>query len=271
MNIKQIHHENYRDVVLELLEQQKESIEHLFKAVTQKTDAGQNEVVEFFLYKLKWIYSDENVTIRELKERLNETFLLYQTLLARQYEDTTVDLEKCAAVIFLKRKYEKECHEILCREKEFATLIRNCNKYRYDDKVFSESISKSKIFSKREIEVPLLEMIRTGVIEDDFSMYFYSYPKNCYIKTFVEKEVFDALIHNKKEFFDNREENEDKIQYVIEEKSEKLLMKHFKNTCQMNSPCLSFQVKYFFHMSLIDFQHKKNWLCNYFMRRHKNL
>ena len=228
LNIKQIHHENYRDVVLGLLEQEKESIEHLFKTVIPKTDTGQKTVVEFFLYKLKWIYSDENVTIRELKERLNETFLLYQTLLARQYEETTVDLGKCAAVIFLKRKYEKEYHEILGREKEFATLIRNCNKHRYDDTILNKTISESNIFKDKKIEAPLSEMIRTGIIEDDFSMYFYSYPKNSYIKNLVEKEVFDALIHGNRAFLENREEN-DKIRYVIEEKSGKVIDEAVQN------------------------------------------
>lgn len=257
LNIKQIHHENYRDVVLELLEQEKESIEHLFKAVTQKTDVGQNEIVEIFLYKLKWIYSDENVTIRELKERLNETFLLYQTLLARQYEDTTVDLEKCAAVIFLKRKYEKEYHEILSKEKDFATLIRNCNKHRYDDTELSKSISESKFFSKKEIEASLLEMIRDGVIEDDFSMYFYSYPKNCYIKTFVEKEVFDALIHNKNEFFDNREENEEKIRYVIEEKSGKVIDEAFQKYLSNEFPLFIFSSEILFSYVINRFSTQK--------------
>ena len=98
LNIKPIHCETYFDVVKDLLLQKE-------KQLTIEFSHYKKDLISTILKDLSWLYEDEHLTIRELKERLNESFLLYQTLRSRDYKSSSVELKKAAAVTFLKRKY----------------------------------------------------------------------------------------------------------------------------------------------------------------------
>lgn len=251
-SIKTIHNENYRAVVQELLNQEKDSICLFGKRILGNTIKDET-IILTFLNELKWIYNDENLTIREIKERLNETFLLYQTLFERQYENPSVELRKCASVIFLKRKYEKEYNLILRHELDFAKLIRKCNK----DKNCLDSEFASAVFLESiefELKNILKKMILDDVIEDDFSMYFYSYPKGSYIKSVSEKEVFDALIHDNDVFYWD-EDYEEKIDEAVNKKQGKVIDEAFEKYLSDSVPSIIYQNQTLF--SYIVNNHRK--------------
>ncbi len=252
LSIKQIHNENYRDIVENLLEQEKQAIIALNKKCNNEITNEKN-LIKKVVAELKWIYFDENLTIREIKERLNETFLLYQTLLHRNYENPSIQLQKCAAVVYLKRKYSEEYDELLTKEKEFAKLIRECNKV-IDEK------EKEKIFSenKEELTIPndLKQMIFSGDIEDDFSMYFYNYPKNSYVKNSKEKELFDALIHDDESFID-KEDSAEIIQEIIERKNGKVIDEAFDKYLQETLPEIVFHNESLFCYTIKRFKRKQ--------------
>lgn len=214
LHIKSIHCENYYDVVKDLLEQNEKNLQKVF------SEYGEDFISEI-LNKLKWLYQDENLTIRELKDRLNETFLLYQTLHARDYKNSSVDLKKAAAVTFLKRKYPDYYYKILANEHKFAELIRDCYKICDKNKVseklttFFDSIfeSKEKLSLDSIFSDTLSEMLAQNLIDDDFALYLYNYPRHSYIKTLDEKELFNSITLNNKNFLtiDNCNEKLEKI------------------------------------------------------------
>lgn len=251
-NIKTIHNENYRAVVQELLNQEKDSICLLGRKILGDSIKDES-IISTFLNELKWIYSDENLTIREIKERLNETFSLYQTLFERKFENPSVELRKCAAVVFLKRKYEKEYNLILSNELAFAEFIRKCKK----DKNCLDSEIKSAVFldSMEFVLTNILkEMILNDVIEDDFSMYFYSYPKGSYIKSVSEKEVFDALIHDNEVFYWN-DDFEEKIDETVNRKQGKAIDEAFEKYLSDSVPSMIYKNQTLF--SYIVNNHRK--------------
>lgn len=270
LNIKQIHNENYREVVSELLEQEKEPI-CLLENKIQNHKKSEKEILANTLSDLKWIYSDENVTIRELKERLNESFLLYQTLLERNYENPSIELKKCAAVTFLKRKFEKDYNEILLNEKSFAQLIRDCNKS--DDKdEMSNIITKSTIFkdtTSNQIKTTIKEMIISRVIEDDFSMYLYSYPKHSYIKSAAEKELFDALIHDDLDYLADKS-TADNIKYIINEKSGKIIDEAINKYLQASVPNIIYENESLFKYVIEKFTQQKSTIFNRLLNEIEN-
>ena len=252
LSIKQIHNENYRDIVENLLEQEKQAIIALNKKCNNEI-TNENNLIKKVVAELKWIYFDENLTIREIKERLNETFLLYQTLLHRNYENPSIQLQKCAAVVYLKRKYSEEYDELLTKEKEFAKLIRECNK------VMDEN-EKEKIFSENfeELTIPndLKHMIFSGDIEDDFSMYLYNYPKNSYVKNSKEKELFDALVHDDESFI-NKEDSDEIIREIIEKKNGKVIDEAFDKYLQETLPEIIFHNESLFCYTIKRFERKQ--------------
>ena len=252
LSIKQIHNENYRDIVENLLLQERSSIISLYNKCN-KTVTDEKQLIKKVVSELKWIYSDENITIREIKERLNETFLLYQTLLHRNYENPSIQLQKCAAVVFLKRKYSEEYDALLTKEKEFAKLIRKCNT------VVNEN-EKKQAFSDNmnELTIPdsLKQMIFSGDIEDDFSMYFYNYPKNSYVKNSKEKELFDALVHDDESFI-NKEDSDEIIREIIEKKNGKVIDEAFDKYLQETLPEIVFQNENLFCYTIKKFKRKQ--------------
>lgn len=252
LSIKQIHNENYRDIVENLLEQERQAIIALYKKCNNEI-TNENNLIKKIVAELKWIYFDENLTIREIKERLNETFLLYQTLLHRNYENPSIQLQKCAAVIYLKRKYSEEYDELLTKEKEFAKLIRKCN-------TVIDKNEKEIIFSENlnGLSVPddLKQMIFSGDIEDDFSMYFYNYPKNSYVKNSKEKELFDALVHDDESFI-NKEDSDEIIREIIEKKNGKVIDEAFDKYLQETIPEIIFHNESLFCYTIKRFKRKQ--------------
>lgn len=214
LHIKSIHCDNYYDVVNDLLVQNKEKLKKAFP------EYGETAVSKV-LAELKWLYQDENLTIRELKDRLNETFLLYQTLHARDYKNSSVKLNKSAAVTFLKRKYPEYYYNILGNEHKFAELIRDCYKISDNKEVlkkvttFFDSIFEVKIRTEEDLEFlnKLSDMLAQNLIDDDFALYLYNYPRHSYIKTLDEKELFNSITLNNKNFLtvENCDEKLEKI------------------------------------------------------------
>lgn len=214
LHIKSIHCENYYDVVKDLLGQNEKKLRSAFPEYGE-------EVVSKILFEIRWLYQDENLTIRELKDRLNETFLLYQTLHARDYKNSSVKLNKSAAVTFLKRKFPDYYYKILGNEHKFAELIRDC--YKICDKkevlkkvtVFFDSIfeTKAKVSGEQEFLNTLSDMLAQNLIDDDFALYLYNYPRHSYIKTLDEKELFNSITLDNKKFLtiDNFDEKLEKI------------------------------------------------------------
>lgn len=220
LHIKPIHNENYYDVVKDLLVQNENKLNANFSHYGK-------DVITRLLNELRWLYSDENLTIRELKDRLNETFLLYQTLRARDYRNSSVELKKSAAVIFLKRKYPSLYYAMISNEHSLAVLIRECykitNKENIQKKILA-FLNSNKIKSNEKIKLDensfindFADMLLYNLIEDDFALYFYSYPKQSYIKTLDEKELFNSITLNDKKIL-SVENIYEKIKTIITDK-----------------------------------------------------
>jgi hypothetical protein len=225
--IKPIHKETIPDAVMHLLESNKEQI-------TKMLDLKDNVLFKNILKDLGWITAGENLTIREIKDRLNEAFNLYQTLKMRNFSGSSVSLSKCCAVVYLRRVYQKEYEDLLSKEIELAALIRNCYLYQNEDKKqIHELVSAMVKQEEGEADSPtdiditkfqddLSEMIFSAAIDDDFLMYFYSYPKNSYIKNINEKEISDYILHPTNNYKSDKELNE-KLKRVIEEKDGRVI------------------------------------------------
>lgn len=216
LNIKPMHCETYYYVVKDLLEQNKESLKEILK------DYSGDEITGL-LTDLVWLYKDENVTIRELKERLNETFLLYQILHNREQKIETLKINKVATVIYLKRRYRDLFYDIIKQEHNFAVFIRDC--YKITDKKNLKSLIETFLTNLGVSDFPpeiiksfvtdFSDMLSANLIEEDFALYFYNYPKHGYIKTIDEKELFNSIVFGNCDFL-SVENSEMRIKNIIE-------------------------------------------------------
>ena len=245
LNIKPMHCETYYDVVKDLLLQKK-------KQLTIEFSHYKKDLISTLLKDLSWLYDDEHLSIREIKERLNESFLLYQTLRSRDYKSSSVELKKTAAVTLLKRKFPLIYNYIIADEHGFSELVREC--FRLNDlKSISEKVYnyindlKQDVVSTNTSEVIdiLSKMLYERYIEDDFAMYFYNYPKHSYIKTLDEKELFDSLIHNN-ELFIKIDNDNSKIQNIIKSKGGIVINEAFSKFHMDTIPVIVYKNEYLF-------------------------
>ena len=186
--IRPIHFANAREIISVLL---KEKIDNE-KRVNQEVS------------KLYWLMQGDNLTVREIKDRLNETYLLYQSLTSRKH-NSSVDLRKCACVVYLQRQYPDEFLNLTSKETELSKLIENFSyKYSRDINNLPEDdlkfIYKKIIKDGKEITTiseqfvtDFKKILEEKTIENDYRMYFYNYPASSYIMTGKEKAVYDFI------------------------------------------------------------------------------
>lgn len=153
-----------------------------------------------------WIVRGKAVDIREIKNRLNKAFLIFETLQNRfPSEKKQISYEKCAIVAYLTTTFEYEFH--LTDDIAFQKLIELDIKHELDLKSCKEILNtKNDEYAKA-----VLELIKSNLIDDSYRMYFYNYPKESKIYSYSEELVQKAILYG-----DDPEELDEAIDNVIE-------------------------------------------------------
>lgn len=105
--IRPLHFENIKDIFKQLLE-------------CQHFD---EDTVKNILPQLYWIMQGEGLSIREIKDRLNETFLLYSSLRNRDSSRDSVSYKKSATVVYLQRQYPKIFQKLIQEKKSSQSML----------------------------------------------------------------------------------------------------------------------------------------------------
>ena len=156
-----------------------------------------------------WIVRGKTLDIREIKNRLNKAFLIYETLHNRfPTEKKQISFEKCAMVAYLTTAFEHEFH--LTDDVAFQKLIELHIKQE-----LCEESCKNILHAKNDEYVKaVLELIESKLIDDSYRMYFYNYPKDSKLYSYNETIVQKAILYG-----EESEELEGAINKVIESNS----------------------------------------------------
>lgn len=136
---------------------------------------------------MRWIVRGEKLGIREIKDRLNITFSLFESLKAKFGEK--VLFEQCAIVAFITTEYEEDFYNTDDRaygEMVNLYLQKNLTKEQCDKRLAGTSEKYRK-----EIQ----DLIASKRIDSNYRMYFYNYPKDSRIFTFDEAVVQKAILY----------------------------------------------------------------------------
>lgn len=206
-----IHHSDYNKVLLELLKQKKEFVEN-----SMEIKLGEELPKEFF-----YITKGKNLTIREIKDRLNRSFELYENIKGKsKTENKAVEYIKCAIVAYLESEYPLDIKSFILNDQDFSKVIEASYTFK-QDKILKNSEKVKRIKELIKSDYPekfvneISEMIANGLIDDDFRIYFYNYPKGQRMKTISEKYVEDLLLYPN----DETQINEDKIKEALKNNS----------------------------------------------------
>ena len=204
-----IHNMDCDEIVLDLLKDQKEKINQ------QLGIKLENTLPKEFAYVVK----GSNLTIRDLKDRLNRSFEIYENLNEKgKKTGATIDFRKCTIVAYLESKYPQNIRRFITEEEYFTNLLNNSYVIKQTPNV-SLTDKKEKIKKLIDMEInddfkdEIASLIANDLINDDFRLYFYNYPKGQKIKSREEEYVERLLLYPGQ----NEEVDEDKIKKALNE------------------------------------------------------
>ena len=193
--LKPIHFDDYDSILLQLIkgnDNKKQALENLI---------GEN-IDENLPDAFKWIKRGSNLTLRNLKERLNQAIAIMVSLVNKSYAgNSAADFQACTAVAYLESAFPDDYYRLIKNEVHFAEFIKKSmpiinESSENDDKQLIQEFNATfggEAFSEK-FKTELCMLIFAGIFDDDFRMYFYTYPKGSHIKTTAEREICDYIL-----------------------------------------------------------------------------
>lgn len=118
ISLKPIHFDDYDSVLLKLVDnnpKQKAELQRLIKS----------EIKDTLPQSFKWIKKGENLTLRDLKDRLNHAIAIMLSIKSKNYQvSTAANFEACTAIAYFESHYPKEYYKLIKNEAGFASFMR---------------------------------------------------------------------------------------------------------------------------------------------------
>ncbi len=208
--LKPIHFDDYDSILFDLINNNPKSKKTLEQLMGQKINS--NLPTAF-----RWIKRGSNLTLRDLKGRLNHAVSIMVSLWNKSYAgNSAANFEACAAIAYLESQHPNDYYKLIENEAPFANFMKcslpiiNVPDEKNTEKL---KVEFSKNFSGQEFSTQFIHelcaMIADGVFNDDFRMYFYTYPQGRHIKTTSEREICDFIL------FPNLNTNYDSLKVAV--------------------------------------------------------
>lgn len=264
VSLNPIHSMDYDEIVLELLKAQEEKIKQNLNINLENT------LPKEFAYIVK----GSNLTIRDLKERLNRSFEIYENLNEKGQENgAVIDYKKCTIVAYLESKYPKNIRKFISKEKEFADLLEKSYVIKQTRNVsLTDKTEQIKELIDNTLQVEFIDevadLIANDLIDDDFRLYFYNYPKGQRIKSSEEEYVERLLLYpnNSKDIDEEKikkalEKDKDVIFKCYERRTKENLL--FNRIIFENETLYSIAIEYFYDKVQEVLQKDIKWKAEY--------
>lgn len=203
ISLKPIHFQDYATLLLAIIGDENSTNRVNLQKLLEENDKIKNNTIP---KSFDWIIKGHNLTIRQLKDRLNSAVSSLVNLRNKGYKNQSyINFASCAAVSYLEHQYPQLFGLLLKHEEELSNLVRdaytiksnNKNSHHEIEEKFNEIFLESKLNTMSlfsDMKKDIIKMIENGDISDDFRMYFYSFPKNSYIKNADERDITNLLL-----------------------------------------------------------------------------
>lgn len=179
INLQTVSFQNYGVILLKLLYSKRDLLDQI--KLNLPTD---EENIGFWNY----LYKGSGVTVRDIKHRYNYFITIYKNLYEHKEslenkELISINIETCLFVSYLEDEYSTDFYKLVDNSLEFNNLVSN---YLFNGEVDIKAENYSEEFISE-----ITGALESGIIDENYSMYFYKYPKNKPIKN-----IFDMAIQN---------------------------------------------------------------------------
>ena len=214
LNIQTINIDDYETVLESILQNSQDTIHAVFP------DSTYLRLVD--IPGMQWIIRGKDFGVRDIKDRLNRSFSLYASLRSR-FPSSPIEFEKCAVVAYLTTVYEQDF--IKTDDRTFGKLVEAHLQHKLSEDLCRANLGKENTEYAKEV----CSLIQAKLIDSNYRMYFYNYPKNSTIYSHDEHAIQNAILYG--EMVDNFEDmalrvtaNNVKVVYDALDRIEKLKM-----------------------------------------------
>lgn len=192
LSLRTINIDNYDAILDGLLLEHKAELQALDFAIPE----GEGTVLSR-LPGMQWIIRERRLGIREIKERLNIAFSLFESL-RQKFSSEGIAFEKCAAVAYLVTAFEAD----FCKtsDRAYQELVDMYLK-ESSEKAFSETaIDYENVLpnTSQEYQKAVWELIHAKLIDSSYRTYFYNYPQESHFYTPNESVVINAILYGER-------------------------------------------------------------------------
>lgn len=180
LDLQTINVDNYDSILLGLLQGKQEELEALGFST-------QESLLE--ITGIQWIIREPKLGIREIKERLNKAFLLYQSLRTK-FGEQGISFEHCAVVAYLTTAFEEDYNKT--NDRDFEKIIEL---YLKNEAAEDEDYTNILGHVSSEYITTVRELVATKRIDNNYRTYFYNYPKNSHLYSSDELQVLNAILY----------------------------------------------------------------------------
>lgn len=180
LNIQTINIDDYETVLESILQNNKDTVCSIFPNSTHL------RLVD--IPGMQWIIRGKGFGVRDIKDRLNRAFSLYASLCSR-FPTSLVEFEKCAAVSYLTTVYEQEF--IKTDDRTFGKLVET----HLQHKLSEDSCNSTLGTGNTEYAKEVYSLIQAKLIDSNYRMYFYNYPKNSIIYSHDEHAIQNTILY----------------------------------------------------------------------------
>lgn len=188
INLQPVAIQNYDVLIQELLSGKYEQLQHMNFPLPIESDAT------FYHY----LYKGKKNTIRDIKHRYNYAMNLYENLLKNKdnAENVEINIETCFFVAYLEDEFTDSFYNLITDSENFEKMVINkltTNKLLLCGKcVEACGVNEDCPYFKEKKFVDEIELgFSNKMIDMNYSMYFYKFPKSKKIKN-----VFDTAVSN---------------------------------------------------------------------------
>lgn len=211
INLQTISFQNYGSVLVELIKEKSQQLLDMGLEIPKNED-------EIGVWR--YLYTGNNVSIRDIKHRFNFFLILYTSLYQHKLTLLTpelidINLETCLFVSYLEDEYSACFYKLVNDPKKFSDII--------SDYLINKSFKSLDLSDEFHNEIK--NALSKGLIKEDYTMYFYKYPKNKPIKNIFDTAVQNAIFTNTNKGIPNFDDycnkaSEDVVFKAIREKCE---------------------------------------------------
>ena len=185
MNLNKVNIDNFDAVLEGLLSEQRWEMNKIGLNVNDKDNVHE-------IPGMQWLIQGRTLSIRVVKDRLNDAVSLYERLM-NNFGSDYADFEKCAVVAYLRSEYTEEYYMLDDRELDGMLEWYVGNHGSENDFLghYKDIEKYTDIFLTE-----LYRLIINHLIDANYRIYFYNYPKDSHLYSMHEINVRNMLVYN---------------------------------------------------------------------------